>query len=88
MATDEQLRAWGLSRLIDQPEPETEAVTRWRRVLAGEPAAPADANAVVLAAVAAEPYDPARYAGQRQALGLDRAGTDGQGHAHLDRWSR
>ena len=88
MATDEQLRAWGLDRLIDRPSPESEAVTRWRRVLAGEPAEPVDPTAGIIAAVAAEPFDPARYAGQRQALGLDRAGTDGQGHAHLDRWSR
>ena len=88
MASDEQLREWGLERLIDRPEPESVAVTKWRRILAIEPAEPVDPTAVVLAAVAAEPYDPARYAGQRQALGLGQLGTDGQGHAHLDRWSR
>lgn len=88
MATDEQLRAWGLDRLIDAPVPETEAVIRWRRILAVEPAEPVDLTAGILAAVAAEPFDPARYAAQRQALGLDRAGTYGQGHAYLDRRSR
>lgn len=88
MATDEQLRAWGLDHLIDRPVPETEAVTRWRRVLAVEPAAPVDPTAEIIAAAASEPYDPARYAAQRQALGLDQLGQDGQGRAHLDRWSR
>jgi hypothetical protein len=88
MATDEQLRAWGLDRLIDRPEPEPEGIARWRRYLTPEPAAPADATAEILAAVASESYDPARYAGQRQALGLDQLGQDGQDRAHLDRWSR
>jgi hypothetical protein len=89
MATDEQLAAWGLDRLIARPPaPETEAVTRWRRVLAVEPAEPVDPTAEIIAAVAAEPFDLARHTAQRQALGLGQLGTDHQGHAHLDRWSR
>jgi hypothetical protein len=88
MASDEQLRAWGLERLIDEPAPETEAVRRWRQVLAVEPAASADPRAEALAQLTANPYGLDGYAEQRRALGLAQAGTDGQVHARLDRWSR
>jgi hypothetical protein len=88
VATDDQLREWGLERLIGRPGPEPEAVTRWRKYLAPEPAAPADPRAEALAQVAANPFDLSGYAEQRQALGLDQLGQDGQDRGHLDRWSR
>lgn len=89
MATDQQLHEWGLERLIDRPQPETEAVIRWRRVLAGEPAAPADPRAEALAQLAANPQlDMAAYAELRQQAGLVEAGSDGQHHAQISRWSR
>lgn len=87
-ADNDTLRRYGLAWLIGEPELESEAVSRWRRVLAVEPAEPVDPTAEIIAAVTAEPFDPARYAAQRQALGLGQLGTDHQGHAHLDRWSR
>ena len=88
MATDEQLRSWGLDRLIDEPASETEAVTRWRRLLADVRPAPPDPRSEALAELAADPHlGMGTYAELREQV-LAGAGTDGQYHASLSRWSR